>query len=182
MPEKTSIDSMYEHAGAIIGLLTRNSEFSLQISAADNFRKALLLAAASYFEHRICDSIIEFVRERAGGSLLVENFVKNKAIARQYHTWFDWERDNANSFFALFGNEFKTAMTARIGASEETKQAISAFMEVGSERNRLVHQNYASFPMEKTIEEIYSLYQRASVFVDSLPAALRECDLPRRPA
>jgi uncharacterized protein with ParB-like and HNH nuclease domain len=46
-----------------------------------------------------------------------------------------------------------------------------AFLELGNERNRLVHENYATFPMEKTLEEVYALYKKSCLFVDALPAA-----------
>ena len=54
--------------------------------------------------------------------------------------------------------------------------SVAAFLELGNERNRLVHQNYATFPMEKTLDEIYLLYRRALTFVDLLPTALRDAD------
>ncbi len=148
-------------------------EPSLAIAAADNFRKALVLASASYFEHRISSCVLEFVQECAKGNDLVVGFVKNKAISRQYHTWFKWDDSNANQFFGLFGSSFKQAMTERVKASEELRLSIRAFLEVGNERNKLVHQDFASFPLEKTLDEIYSLYRQSLLFVDGLAAYLR---------
>lgn len=174
MADKTAVDRVYDEASAVLQLL--KAEVSLQVAAADHFRKALLLAAASYFEHRLSECVVDFVRERAAGSKLVENFVKNKAVARQYHTWFQWEQSNANAFFGLFGADFRAAMVERVKKSEDLHSAITAFMQIGSERNKLVHQDYATFPMEKTLEEIYDLYRKALPFVDSMPTALRECD------
>jgi len=46
---------------------------------------------------------------------------------------------------------------------------------MGNERNKLVHQDYATFQMEKTLDEVYTLYKSALDFVDSLPGALEEC-------
>jgi len=91
--ERTAVDRLYDEAAAVIQLLQQTPQLSLQVIAADHFRKALLLAAASYFEHRICACVLEFVRERAHGSMLIENFVRNKAIARQYHSWFEWDSE-----------------------------------------------------------------------------------------
>lgn len=173
MAEQTPIDRLYNEATATIQILEKNSEWSLQVAAADHFRKALLLATASYFEDHICNSVALFVRGQAR-SPLIEKFVRNKAIARQYHTWFAWERKNANQFFGLFGDEFKTMMDDRVQAAPELRLAIEAFLELGNERNLLVHQNYATFPMEKTLEEVYSLYQKALLFVSSLPEALKD--------
>jgi HEPN superfamily RiboL-PSP-like protein len=107
---------------------------------------------------------------------LIENFVRNKAIARQYHSWFVWDGNNANHFFGLFGAEFRTSMVARVKDSPDLQSSIKAFLELGNERNRLVHQNYATFAMEKTLEEVYALYQSSRVFVDALPAVFKDGD------
>jgi hypothetical protein len=52
--------------------------------------------------------------------------------------------------------------------------AIRAFLELGNLRNQLVHQDYATFPLEKTSDEIYQLYQDALYFVDAFPGCLDE--------
>ena len=120
--------------------------------------------------------VVEFVRVRSNASAMVENVVRNKAIARQYHTWFHWEQKNANTFFGLFGEKFKADMIAKVKQSDETKLSIEAFLEIGNERNKLVHQNFATFPLEKTLDEIYQLYQRATLFIESLPQSFIDCD------
>jgi RiboL-PSP-HEPN len=176
MSEPTAVDRLYSEANALINLLQHSSELSLQVAVSDQFRKALLLAAASYFEDRVCNLVLEYIRQRANGSSLIENFVRNKAIARQYHSWFSWERNNANSFFGLFGAEFKVLMSTRVEASIEMQTSIKAFLELGNERNRLVHQNYATFPMEKTLDEVYILYKNSREFVEALPDAFKDFD------
>ena len=172
----TAVDRLYEEATGIIQALAQADHLSLQIAAGDQSRKALLLAAASYFENRICEFVVEFVRERSNGSLLVEHFVRNKAISRQYHTWFNWDANNANQFFGLFGGAYKTAMIARVSGSGQMQESIRAFLAVGCERNKLVHQDYATFAMEKTLDEIYDLYKKALLFIETLPRSLREID------
>jgi RiboL-PSP-HEPN len=176
MAELTAIDRLYNEATSTIALLQRHSELSLEVSASDHFRKALLLAAASYFENRVSNAVLDFVRERANGSPLIENFVRNKAVARQYHSWFSWDANNANQFFGLFGADFKTSMGAKVKDAPQMQSSIRAFLELGNERNRLVHENYATFAMEKTLDEVYDLYQRSRAFVDGLPAAFKDCE------
>jgi hypothetical protein len=176
MADGTAIDRLYQDATAVIKTLEQGAEVSLLVAVGDHFRKVLLLAAASYFEHRVCGDVREFVRERSGDSALLTNFVQNKAIARQYHTWFNWNDTNANQFFGLFGNEFRSEMIARVKASDNLRVGIRAFLELGNERNKLVHQDYATFPLEKTLEEIYALYRNALTFAEQLPASLRDCD------
>lgn len=179
MKNLTPVDRLYNEASAVIQALNSTPEISLQVTAADHFRKALLLAAASYFEHRICTCVTEYVRERTGGSTLIESFVRNKAISRQYHTWFKWDEGNANQFFGLFGPDFKSNMTAKIKESDDLRSSVRAFLDVGNERNKLVHQDYATFALDKTIDEIYSLYRDACQFVEYLPSALRTSDAPQ---
>ena len=180
MPSDTPVDRLYQEALAVVGNLEKQLEVSLHVAAADNLRKSLLLAAASHFEHRVTSASAEFVREAARGSVLVEQFVRNKAIARQYHTWFKWDDNNANQFFGFFGQAFKTAMAERLKARDDLRLSVKAFLELGNERNKLVHQDYASFALEKTMDEIYRLYRDSVLFVDDLPVALRECDSATR--
>lgn len=173
MANATPVDRLYDESVSVVRALYA-AEPSLAISASDTFRKTLVLASASYFEHRVSTCVTEFVHECASGSQLVVAFVKNKAISRQYHTWFNWSDSNANTFFALFGVDFKQMMQERVKSSEELKLAITSFLEIGNERNKLVHQDFASFPFEKTLDEIYSSYKSALPFVDGLAAYLRE--------
>lgn len=174
MASETPVDRLFSESSLVIQALGQN-EPSLVISASDNFRKSLLLAAASYFEYRVSSCVAEFVHERSNGAALVVAFVKNKAISRQYHTWFSWTDSNANQFFGLFGPEFKQMMTGRVKSSDELKASVQAFMELGSERNKLIHQDFASYSMNKTLDEVYALYKQALSFVEGISAQLREC-------
>ena len=73
----------------------------------------------------------------------------------------------------MFGEEFKKYATKKI-KNEELEESIKNFLELGLNRNRLVHQNFASFSLEKTSEELYSSYQSAIKFIEWLPKSLRE--------
>jgi hypothetical protein len=124
----------------------------------------------------VTTDVTAFVAEKAGTSAAVVAFFQNKAVKRQYHTWFGWEDSHANTFFGLFGAEFKSKAQKRAKESEALSTSIRAFLEVGNERNKMVHQDFATFALEKTVDEIYQLYLRALPFVDGLGQLLRECD------
>ncbi len=49
-----------------------------------------------------------------------------------------------------------------------------AFLEVGNDHNKLVHQDFGSFSLEKTLDEIYGLDRQSLLFVDGLGAHLRD--------
>ena len=170
----TVVDRLHDEFSDLLRVLDNASEISLRSTADDNFRKSLLLSAASYFERRMTDTVVSFVDETTSGDPLVNSFVQNKAVSRQYHTWFSWDQKNANSFFGLFGNDFRDFMKQKVSKNDTLDSAIRAFLELGSERNRLVHQDFGSFSLEKTSEEIYELYCEARKFVEAFPSALRE--------
>jgi hypothetical protein len=84
--EMTPVDRLYEESKAAVVSLELN-EPSLASAASDNFRKALLLASASYFESLLATIVVEYVHEVSSGSVKLVSFTKNKAISRQYHSW-----------------------------------------------------------------------------------------------
>src|SRR5258708_19751436 len=122
----TIIDRLYDDNRALLDYLNKAGEVSLANIISESFRKALVLSAASYFESLIQDTIVEVVRERAGGTDAILEFVKNKAIERQYHSYFDWNRNNPNKFFTLFGGRFKDFITRRVSRSAALAPAISS--------------------------------------------------------
>jgi hypothetical protein len=174
----TVVDRIHQEFQDLISYLDQGNQPSLRSTVDENFRKALLLAAASYFEHRIVNDILTFVREASRENNLLIEFVNNKAISRQYHTFFNWNETNANQFFGLFGTSFKNFIKQELRTNEQLNLSIKAFLEIGRERNRLVHQDFGTFSLEKTSEEIYELYKIALIFVEIIPVKLRECLLP----
>ena len=173
LSSQTHIDRTYDDCKDVIEYL-KTREPSMLITADESFRKLLLLAAASYFEYKIQQDIVDFVREVADGNERLVQFVENKALERQYHTFFEWKRQNANKFFGLFGESFKESMQSVLQSDSDLGSSISSFMEVGRERNRLVHENFGAYRLDKDLEEIYQLYRSAVVFVEMMPDLLRK--------
>lgn len=163
-------DLKSEHDRLMALLLEKEPSLAIGIGAV--MTKSLLLAGASEMEAEVQRILIEYYAEITKKSFAVE-FVTNKAIKRQFHTYFQWESPNANQFWGLFGNDFKTAILARLKVDDSLSAAIKDFMALGSLRNQLVHQNFAAFPLEKTADEVFSLYSGASKLCAELPALLR---------
>lgn len=172
--EPSVVDRLYRDNRDLLDYLQRNGEISYQVEVDSNFRKTLLLSAASYFESIVKDILLEFFKEQTNNSDIVLSFIENKAIERQYHTYFNWEGNNANSFFGLFGEGFRDFMRIEVRTNKQLDDSIRAFLKLGNTRNQLVHQNFASFTLESTADEIYQLYQQAAYFIDVLPLKLRE--------
>jgi hypothetical protein len=172
----TIVEKLYSEFVEIRAVLTPEVTPSLSVVVNDNFRKALLLAVASYFEYRIVEAIIAFYQARSSHPCAV-NFVRKKALDRQYHTLFEWGGRNANRFFQLFGDDYATHMKQIVAKDAAISDGVQAFLELGEDRNRLVHGNFAAFVLEKTAEDIFATYQRALQFVGLVETSLLTFEL-----
>ena len=167
---------------ALLGHLLQ-SEPSLAVSSGQTLAKALLLAGASELEVDIIRVVVEFFDEITSSNDAAVKFVETKALKRQYHTLFNWDGNNANTFFALFGPDFKQYAGEQAKLNPELSSGIRDFLSLGSLRNQLVHGNFAAFSLGQTADEIFALYQSACVFRDTLPKLLRRAvDPPPPPA
>jgi hypothetical protein len=169
---ETSVDRLYQESVAALAALPADA-ISLHVSTSDIFRKALLIGAASYFEMELARVVTEYVHEASGGASRITSLVKAKAIERQFHTWFDWNNRSAGKFFAMFGEDFKALMTDELKRRADLKAAVAAFIEVCAERNPLAHGDFASYPMEKTMDEVYARYKAGIPFLDAVAQHLR---------
>lgn len=139
----------------------------------NNSSKAMLLAAASYFERRICETILNVCKNQSIGTIVPE-FVSRQGLERKYHSLFEWNGKNANKLFSLFGNDFSKWIKNKIKDDDDIKKQIKEFLEIGNRRNQLVHNNYATYPLDSTYLEIWGKFQTALQFVDWLPSQFEE--------
>ncbi len=173
--ETTVVDRLFIELTELKQILKDRGEISLYSSADENFKKSLLLAAASYFDYRLRHLLLLFFAKHTPGSTVVSEFAKNTVInSRQYHSLFEWETKNANKFYRLFGDGFKTFMRKRETDLPKFTESVEAFLEIGRDRNRLVHQNFAAYVLEKDASEIYEIYKKAQPFVEDLSSCLEE--------
>ena len=98
--------------------------------------------------------------------------IENKAIKRQYHTLFDWDKNNTNKCWSLFGENTKNKVREQLDENEHLKAAERAFVELGRQRNLLVHENFAEYDVNTTVEEIYEKYKLACEFVSYIEKVL----------
>ncbi len=146
---------------------------SLLLSTGVVLSKALLLAGASELEMDVQRIVVEYFYEVTHENHTATEFVSKAAVARHYHTFFDWDSKNVNRFFSLFGPEFKEYASTRVREDPTLASNIEGFLRIGSERNRLVHGNFAAYSLTLTSDEIFDFYVAAIGFRDALPALLR---------
>ena len=173
------VDGIYEDFQRMMAQIDV-SEVSLRNSVEDMFQKSLCIAIGCYFERRVTDAVLNLAR-RDSHSVLASEFVRIWGIGHRYSSLFDWSAWGArttkraaksgNSFYRLFGAEFQQYMTNYMSTNDEFRNAVLAFLELGNARNRVAH-TFDS--VGKTTDEIYELYQNASVFVEELPLRFEE--------
>lgn len=163
---------MYSDHREILEYLQINREVSYHSTLQSTLPKVLLLAAASEFENRVCEILLQYIRDHTT-DLKIALLVEQKAVRRQYHTLFDWDTKNAGRFWSLFGPDYKDRMKKYCSDDAQLSDSISAFMELGALRNQMVHNNYASFILDKTLDEVNALYEHGALFVTRLPELLK---------
>jgi hypothetical protein len=161
----TIIDKTYKDNSSLLAYLSDKKEVSLLQLAEESFRRTLVLAAASLFEHEISESIHAYCDRNSASNPCVLALIRIKALKRQYFSYFDWENKSARTFFTLLGDDIGEKLKAEARV-EPLRSSVDAFLELGFLRNCLVHQNFASYAFEKTNEEVYALYRSAYGFVN----------------
>lgn len=169
---RETIKEIYKDYQKYSSYLEKNGQISFVSDYRNIFSKTLLLSVASYFEDEIKQIIHKILL--TSESNILEEFIKNKALNRQYHTLFSWNENNANSFFSFFGKNFKDFMKSQVDSDEKLRLSIQDFLLLGRTRNKLVHENYAIFNIDMTVEEIFEKFESALIFIDSLIGLCQE--------
>ena len=65
-------------------------------------------------------------------------------------------------------------MKEELRQNAELNDAIRAFLDLGRERNKLVHANFADAALQKTADEVYASYQMGMKFIETMPVKYRE--------
>jgi hypothetical protein len=159
------IEIFFGNQTLIIERLLELSEISLASDFSNSLSKVLIIASASYFEDCITSYIKEFVEKNSNSEMLRE-FFRIRAIERQYHTWFDWEKQNASKFFSLFGSGAKQRLERLVSNDDNIEQSIRDFLLLGSQRNLIAHKNLLNYPISDTPFEIHKRIYSASRFLE----------------
>src|SRR5688572_22709751 len=99
----TIIDALYRDFLELLKIVDALKEPSIYAWTDNQFRRTLVMAIGSYFEHEITTLISDFIDRETRNSDWATAFARSKGIARQYHTYFKWDENNVNQFFGMFG-------------------------------------------------------------------------------
>lgn len=167
------VENIYNENLEIIKYLKKQNQISYSVELSDKLRKVILLSSASFFENEIT-AILENSATKATNNSFLVSFLKNQALSRKYHTLFDWNKNNINKFLKLFSEDFKSRFVERFLEDKEIEYEIECFMVIGAERNKLVHENFGLYSLEKTTEEIMIAHKKAKSFVSKFNIFMEE--------
>ncbi|MEU6184776.1 HEPN domain-containing protein [Nocardia sp. NPDC047038] len=155
------VASLYEDYRGLVEDLKDRSPSGL---AALNrtYHKVILVAAASSLENQVKKVIGSMFCEHGRDELGM--FVKNRVMDRGYHQLFDWNAGKAKSFFSSFGPDCSRLFEEKIKSDIEFENQHFSFMRLGRLRNQLVHQDYATYALDETPDELFVLYRTAALF------------------
>ncbi len=173
------IDSLFADGQTLSAILLEKSEPSLISNLAAIQSKVLLLSSASWFESRLSEAMRQFASIHSKQHSGIQNIIRVKAIERQYHAWFDWDKKTGSKFYNLFG-ECGEHLKAKISSSINLQAGEKAFMELGLLRNRLVHENFVAFPLTATASDLYTNYQKAELYITWLISEITNPDFGRK--
>ncbi|EMN90594.1 MULTISPECIES: HEPN domain-containing protein [Leptospira] len=160
------IELLQKDFNDINSILEKEGEISLSANYKSIFTKTLVMTIATAFEEKVKDLIHSAFN--TSENIMLKEFINNKGLKRQYHTLFNWENKNANSFFSLFGQDFKKFMEDKVKENKEFDSSIVSFLEIGNQRNKLAHLNFYLTSIELTPNEVINHFQKANVFISTL--------------
>lgn len=170
--ENDCIEQQYHDSKDLSSYLMDNGEVSFATYIDSVYKKILIISATSYFETIISQCISDYARKTSGTDKRIVTLIENKVIKRQYHTFFDWEAKNTNRFWMLWGEDTKKKVRKSLDSDERLKAGEQAFIELGYQRNLLVHQNFAEYDVNITLIELYTKYKKACEFVSFIATVL----------
>ena len=131
----TDIETFYASHKAVVDFLIGQGQPTFASDTNNNFRRSLILAIASSFEHEIANTIRDIPAVHAASNPIVRGLVEQKVIPRQYHTYFDWEKKNANKFSACLVVDIASSPAQASGQNPILDQAVRD-LALGNTRNR----------------------------------------------
>jgi hypothetical protein len=166
----TRVDEFYNRTMQILELIDKTKHPIAHTWAGEQLKRTLVVIAANYFETEITDLIEKYLDRTTSGA---PRAILKKALERKYYKFFDWDKPNVNLFLDLFGKEFRIMACEEIDESDELKEAIKSFLEIGEMRNQIVHKRPEDVTINKIVEEIYESYKKATSFVSFVQRKLQ---------
>lgn len=165
--ELIGINSMYQEYSNNFNMLQESLQNGTStLSFVSAYRqlhvKVFLVASANSFERCFLKKIPNILGFDTDSTH--ETFIQKQALDRKYHTLFSWDKSNANSFFALFGRQFKEHMEIYRKNNYDFKTYEQSFLKLGNYRNLIVHEGITLYSCQLELDECNKLFKESIEF------------------
>lgn len=169
------VERIHQDLIAIEAIMVASKDVSAISAYGEHSAKTLLIAGASYFERKVIAAVQVYV-EGSTKSSAVKHFAYHQAVDRKFFSLFNFSADtkNINDFLNKFGPTFASWAKSNMPKTGIDKDAQLAFLDFCRLRNSLVHNNYATFPINKTLAEVKSAFDGASKLLDWIEDAFHQ--------
>ncbi len=156
------VERVHAELLAIETIVTKSGDVSAGTAFSSHSAKVLLLTSASYFERAIISAIEEHLNNGTS-SPLIKHFTFHQSVERKFFALFDFSADtkNINGFLSKFGPDFSKWAKEDLKVQGIDMQIQVAFLDLCRLRNSLVHNNYATYDINKTLAEVRSDFDQA---------------------
>lgn len=167
MIQPDEVESLYEDFKRAEASLLAAGEISALNTLSVVFKNNLVLTSASNSE-RMLTAFFEDLLANQGLMPHLALFCKKSAFDQRYHTFFDWKCAESESpekgvegFVSKFGQQFKAEHKKQIIDSPSLRQGAASFIQIGHQRNEMVHTGFTNYTNEKTNAEIIEHHRAA---------------------
>ena len=140
--------------------------------------RIVVFSAVSYFEQEVY-SIIKNIYKTNKNSTL-EKFI-TKVTERKYYIFFNIKSDtkNINSFYSLFGDEFKKHCIEREN-EDGMSDAVKSFLLLNRLRNKLAHEGYNHNIENYSDEKLYGDFKASCEMLNWFANLINEFEESKR--
>jgi hypothetical protein len=163
MVQMNEVERIHQDLLAIQALIGASADVSAIAAYGEHSAKTLLLAGASYFERKVLSAVQTYLDKSTQSSVL-RHFVYHQAVDRKFFSLFDFsaKAKNISPFLGKFGQGFSTWAEKDMPKKGVDKESQLTFVNFCRLRNSLVHGNYATFAINKTLAEVRSAFDEAA--------------------
>lgn len=180
------VESLYEDFKRAETSLLAAGEISALNTLTVVFKNNLVLTSASNSE-RALTAYFEDLLNKQGMKPHVASFCKKAAFDQRYHTFFDWKQADSDNpekgvdqFVSKFGPLFKAEHKKQVSASEDLKKGAARFIQIGHQRNEMVHTGFTNYSNAKTHGEIIEDHRLAKQFLEFTMGLIKSYALPEQ--
>lgn len=172
------VERIYEELLTIGEIIRLSNDISAISVYGEHGAKVLLLAGTSYFERQIISSIEDWINAETP-SIAARHFVRRQAVERKFFSLFDFSANSKNikAFLSKFGPDYHKWAQEDMKLELVDESAQETFINFCRLRNSLIHNNYATYNIDKTIEEIWGEFKKAEIQVRWIENSFRRFSL-----